>query len=98
MDTGSESMFDAYVQIFAKFLIKGGDNTSTYAHVGIKCCVKQSVIFFLSFLLCHFVLLTVTIKGTVLIISRMKGTRKTCSQTFPWKQKNMQNQKFSLFL
>lgn len=31
--------------------------------------------------------LTVIMKGTALIISRMKGTRNTCSQTLPWKQK-----------
>lgn len=29
--------------------------------------------------------LTVIMKGTALIISRMKGTRSTCSQTLPWK-------------
>lgn len=29
--------------------------------------------------------LTVIMKGTALIISRMKGTRNTCSQTLPWK-------------
>lgn len=31
--------------------------------------------------------LTVIMKGTALIISRMKGTRSTCSQTLPWKHK-----------
>lgn len=42
----------------------------------------------LSFFSLCFLSLTVIMKGTALIISRMKGTRKTCSQTFPWKQKN----------
>lgn len=31
--------------------------------------------------------LTVIMKGTVLIISRMNGTRNTCSQTLPWKHR-----------
>lgn len=35
----------------------------------------------------HIFPLTVIMKGTALIISRMKGTRNTCSQTLPWKQK-----------
>lgn len=37
--------------------------------------------------------LTVIMKGTALIISRMKGTCNTCSQTLPWKQTKKQNKK-----
>lgn len=71
------------------FFIKGGDRTSSCMHL---LSVKWSVIFFPCFLSFYFLSLTVIMKGTALIISRMKGTRKTCSQTFPWKQKKTQSE------
>lgn len=70
------------------YFIKGGERTSACMHL---LSVKWSVIFFPCFLSFYFLSLTVIMKGTALIISRMKGTRKTCSQTFPWKQKKTQS-------